>query len=57
MSSTVQRASSASSLSRRRFLGGTALATGLFGIVTQRSRAQEISTGAGVDFGSPAAVP
>ena len=44
-------------MSRRRFVGGSALATGAFAIWTQRSHAQLINTGAGVDFGSPATTP
>jgi len=44
-------------LSRRRFVGGSALATGAFAIWTQRSHAETIDTGAGVDFGSPASTP
>lgn len=39
--------------SRRGFLAGSAMATGAFAIWTRRSVAEEIDTGAGVDFGSP----
>ena len=46
-----------SAVSRRRFLAGTALSTVAFSIWTQRSKAEQIDFGAGVDFGSPATEP
>jgi len=57
MKNRKSEAPAASQMSRRRFVGGTALATGAFAILAQRSKAQTINTGAGVDFGSPATVP
>jgi len=43
-------------MSRRRFVGGTALATGAFAIISRSARAQAIPA-IGVDFNSPATTP
>jgi FtsP/CotA-like multicopper oxidase with cupredoxin domain len=43
-------------MSRRRFVGGTALATGAFAIISRSARAQ-VTPGIGVDFNSPATTP
>lgn len=45
-----------SPMSRRRFVGGTALATGAFAIISRQARAQA-TPGIGVNFNSPATTP